>query len=36
MNICEENQIFMFDLEILIKTNPHYQSIKKGALGNLE
>ena len=38
MNICKSNQIFMFDLEIHVKTItplPIYKE-KKGGLGNLE
>ena len=33
MNICEENQIFMFDLEILVKTITPLTNQKKRWLG---
>ena len=37
MNICKEIQVFMFDLEILVKTiTPITIYKKKGGLGNLE
>ena len=37
MNICKENQVFMFDVEILVTTiTPITNLYKNGGLGNLE
>ena len=37
MTICKENQVFMFDLEILVKTITRITNLlKNGGFGNLE